>query len=193
VRKALASLGGGPRGGRPSREPGRSSRERPHHRGRLVLGSTPIQAGASPLRPAIPRAPNSLRRLWQVHSSIYSRCGTFFAAEHGKAERWIRAALSECLYALAIPRDVTPVQHRPRRDVDTAFGEKLGHLSGREWVADIPPHRGEDHVGRPAIAGEDRGGGGDEVASAGAAGVALAGAVGPDHRAWWGFVGRRGS
>jgi hypothetical protein len=59
-------------------------------------------------------------------------------------------------------------------DVDPALGQELGDLPGRERVAEVPAHAGQDHLGRPTVAGEGGTRELGEVSAAGATGVALA-------------------
>src|SRR5258708_3183651 len=87
-------------------------------------------------------------------------------------------AALDVLGGLALPAgQAGPDVPGPRGTAAHRLALGLGVWGGGGRVGGVPPPRGEDHIGGPAIAGEDRGRGGGEVATAGAAGVALAGPV----------------
>jgi hypothetical protein len=47
-----------------------------------------------------------------------------------------------------------PVEDGAMRDVNAAFGQQLQHLPARQRVGQVPPHCGQDDLGRPAITAE---------------------------------------
>ena len=72
------------------------------------------------------------------------------------------------------PECLNPAQHGAVGHVDAPFGQQLHHARAGQWVAQVPAHTHQNHVGRPAITRKSRGGTNREVSSAVCAGKALA-------------------
>src|SRR6266702_3857834 len=64
------------------------------------------------------------------------------------------------------PECLNPAQHGAVGHVDAPFGQQLHYARAGQWVAQVPAHGHQDHVGWPTVAREGRGGPQREVASA---------------------------
>jgi hypothetical protein len=71
------------------------------------------------------------------------------------------------------PEGLPPVEYRTRRDIEMPLGQQLHHMGSGQWVAGIPPNRSQNHVGRPAVAGEGGRGGSRKVTVARATTIPL--------------------
>src|SRR5215510_9700255 len=71
------------------------------------------------------------------------------------------------------PKGLHPVEHRASRDINMSLSQELHDMGSRHRIAGIPTNRSQDHVRRPAIAGEGGGGVSREITVAGPAAVPL--------------------